>query len=117
MNEVTREDILKLCEKWRKELKVEVKRVQIREMRKKWGSYSSKGILTINKELLKFPLKCVEYVVLHELLHGIVPNHGRTFKTLLYTYMPEWEEIHEYLENKSKGDHMKHLCGSRERSN
>jgi len=99
MKEVTREDVLKLCEKWQKELKVNVKRVQIREMKNKWGSYSSNGVLTLNKELLRFPFKCVEYVVLHELLHGIIPNHGRTFKALLYAYMPEWEKFHEYLEN------------------
>ena len=102
MKEVTREDVLKLCEKWQKELKVNVRRVQIREMKNKWGSYSSNGILTINKELLRFPLECVEYVVLHELLHKIIPNHGRTFKTLLYAYMPEWKEFHEYLENNGK---------------
>ncbi|MBW9221496.1 M48 family metallopeptidase [Methanothermococcus sp. SCGC AD-155-C09] len=99
MKEITREEVLKICEKWQKKLKVNVKRVQIREMKNKWGSYSSNGILTINKELLEFPPKCVEYVILHELLHGIIPNHGRTFKTLLYAYMPEWEEFHEYIEN------------------
>jgi len=97
MNKITRQDILRLCEKWQKELKVNIKRVQIREMKNKWGSCSSKGVITINKELLKFPPEYVEYVILHELLHLIVPNHGRTFKTLLYTYMPNWEELHEYL--------------------
>ena len=102
MSEIKREEVLKLCEKWQNELKVNVRRVQIREMKNKWGSYSSNGILTLNKELLKFPLECVEYVVLHELLHKIIPNHGRTFKTLLYAYMPEWEKFHEYLENNGK---------------
>ena len=99
MKKITREDVLKICEKWQKELKVDVKRVQIRGMKNKWGSYSINGILTLNKELLKFPLECVEYVILHELLHGIIPNHGRTFKTLLYVYMPEWEKFHKYLED------------------
>ena len=99
MSEITREKILKIYEKWQRELKVNVRRVQIREMKNKWGSYSSNGILTLNKELLRFPIRCVEYVVLHELLHRIIPNHGRTFETLLYAYMPEWEELHEYLKN------------------
>ncbi len=94
-----REDILKLCEKWKKELRVEIKRVQIREMKNKWGSCSTKGVLTLNKELLKLPLKYAEYVIVHELLHMFIPNHGRTFKTLLYVYMPNWEELHEYLKN------------------
>ncbi|MCL0028405.1 M48 family metallopeptidase [Peptococcaceae bacterium] len=102
MSEVTREDVLNLCGKWEKELRVSIKRVQIREMKRKWGSCSKDGTLTLNKELLNMPIKCVEYVIVHELLHLMVPNHGRTFKTLLYAYLPEWEEIHEYLENNSK---------------
>lgn len=101
-NKITREDILKICNKWEKKLKIGVKRIQIREMKNKWGSFSSKGILTFNKELLKFPSKCAEYVIVHELLHKIVPNHGRTFKTLLYAYLPNWEKLHEYLEYNRK---------------
>ena len=102
MNKTTREDILELCKKWQKELRVNIKRIQIREMKNKWGSCSSKGVLTLNKELLSLPSKYVEYVIVHELLHRIVPNHGRTFKTLLYVYLPNWEELHEYLEYNGK---------------
>ncbi len=102
MNEVMRKDILDICEKWQKELRVKVKRVQIRNMKNKWGSCSTRGILTLNKELLNLPIKYAEYVILHELLHMIVPNHGKTFKTLLYVYMPEWEELHEYLNNNER---------------
>jgi len=98
----TREEILKLCEKWQKELNVRIKRVQIREMKNKWGSCSTRGILTLNKELMKLPPKYAEYVIVHELLHLIVPNHGRTFKTLLYVYFPRWEEMHQYLESNKK---------------
>ncbi len=97
MNKITRQDILKLCEKWKEELKVEVKRIQIREMKNKWGSCSTKGVITLNKELLNLPIEYAEYVIVHELLHLIIPNHGRTFKTLLYTYLPNWEELHEFL--------------------
>ncbi len=99
MNEVMRKDILDICEKWQKELRVKVKRVQIRNMKNKWGSCSTRGILTLNKELLNLPIKYAEYVILHELLHMIVPNHGKTFKILLYTYLPVWEELHEDLKN------------------
>lgn len=99
MDEITREELLAMCKKWEKELKVNIKRVQIRKMKNKWGSCSTRGVLTLNKELLKLPPVCVEYVIVHELLHMIVPNHGRTFKTLLYTYLPNWEELHKYLEN------------------
>ncbi len=57
MNKITRQDILKLCEKWKEELKVEVKRIQIREMKNKWGSCSTKGVITLNNELLNLPIE------------------------------------------------------------
>ncbi|PMQ02376.1 MAG: metal-dependent hydrolase [Dictyoglomus sp. NZ13-RE01] len=97
--EITKEKILELCNKWQNILKVKVNRIQIRKMKNKWGSCSSKGNLTLNKELTKLSLDCVEYVIVHELLHLIVPNHGRIFKTLLYTYLPDWEKIHNKLKN------------------
>jgi hypothetical protein len=105
MNKITtREDILGLCDKWQKELKVDLRRVQIRKLKNKWGSCSTKGVLTLNKELMELPLKYAEYVIVHELLHLIIPNHRRTFKTLLYVYLPEWEEIHERLKNNEVKD-------------
>jgi len=78
-------------------LKVKVNKIQIRKMKNKWGSCSSKGTITLNEELTKLPLEYVEYVIVHELLHLIIPNHGKTFKTLLYTYLPEGERIHKEL--------------------
>ncbi|AMM40680.1 metal-dependent hydrolase [Candidatus Desulfofervidus auxilii] len=106
-SKTTREDILELCGKWQKELRVDIKQIQIREMKNKWGSCSSKGVLTLNKELLSLPSKYVEYVIVHELLHRIVPNHGRTFKTLFYVYLPNWEELHEYLEYNGKEQNLR----------
>lgn len=102
MSKLSREDVLTICNKWHNELKVNIKRVQIRNMKRKWGSCSKNGTLTLNKELLSMPKECLEYVIVHELLHLIVPNHGRTFKTLLYVYFPKWEGIHEYLVNNDK---------------
>jgi len=96
--ELTRKDILKICERWEKELKVKIKRLCIRPMKNKWGSCSAKGVLTINKALLNSSKELVEYVIVHELLHLIIPNHGRTFKTLLYTYLPNWEDLQKELE-------------------
>ncbi|HDN82789.1 MAG TPA: M48 family peptidase, partial [Candidatus Altiarchaeales archaeon] len=46
INKTTKNDIIKLCKKWQEELRVEIKRIQIREMKNKWGSCSSKGVLT-----------------------------------------------------------------------
>jgi hypothetical protein len=98
-NTVSRKTILELCEKWQKTLKVKINRIQIRKMKNKWGSCSSKGTLTLNEELMKLSLKQIEYVIVHELLHLIVSNHGRTFQTLLSIYLPEGEKIQGELKN------------------
>ncbi len=93
-------EILKLCEKWQKILKVKVNRIQMRKMKNKWGSCSSKGVLTLNKELKNLHLKEVEYVIVHELLHLIIPTHNKTFKTLLRVYLPEADVLHEKVVKK-----------------
>jgi hypothetical protein len=94
---LTKEDFIELCKKWQKRLHVKANRIQIRKMRRKWSSCTSNGTITLNNDLIKLPRDVVEYAVVHELLHLIVPNHGRTFKTLLYVHLPKWEEHHEQL--------------------
>jgi predicted metal-dependent hydrolase len=64
----------------------------IRPMRRRWGSYSSKGRITLNCDLIRAPLPCIDYVIVHELAHGRHPNHGRTFFDLLGQMMPDWEK-------------------------
>ena len=90
-------DLLEIINAWQEKLKVNPDRVQIRKMRNKWSSCSSKGNITINSELTRLPRKIAEYAIVHELLHLIVPNHGKTFKVLLSAYLPDWEELHRKL--------------------
>ncbi|MDI6885868.1 MAG: M48 family metallopeptidase [archaeon] len=94
---LTKSDLLEIIHVWREKLKVKPNRIQIRRMRNKWCSCSSKGNLTINSELTRLPRVIAEYVIVHELLHLIVPNHGKTFKVLLSAYLPDWEELHYEL--------------------
>jgi len=67
------------------------------KMTNKWSSCSTKGNITLNSELTKLPRELAEYAILHELLHLIVPNHGKTFKALLSAHMPNWQELHKQL--------------------
>ncbi len=94
---LNKSDLVEIVDAWQEELKVKPNRIQIRRMRNKWCSCSSKGNLTINSELTRLPREIVEYAILHELLHLIVPNHGKTFKVLLSAYLPNWEELHYKL--------------------
>jgi hypothetical protein len=94
---LTKNDLLEIIHAWQEKLNVKPNRIQVRRMSTKWSSCSSNGNLTINSELTQLPREIVEYVILHELLHLVVPNHGKTFKVLLALYLPNWEELHAQL--------------------
>ncbi|NWF52499.1 MAG: M48 family metallopeptidase, partial [Nitrospirae bacterium] len=47
--------------------------------------------------LLEKHRNLIDYVVLHELLHMKVPNHGKLFKSLMFAYLPDWEKYREQL--------------------
>jgi len=66
---------------------------QIRDMSSRWGSCTVKtGKLRFNLQLIRYPLPCLDYVILHELCHLAVPNHSADFKALLSRHMPDWKE-------------------------
>ncbi len=72
---------------WAKKIEVEAREVHVRPMSKKWASCSSKGRLTFNTALLEESASFRREVIVHELLHLKVPNHGRVFKALLRAYL------------------------------
>ena len=72
---------------WSKRIKVEPKEIHIRPMKRKWGSCSTNGRLSFNTELLTAPAKIRKRVIVEELLHLKVPNHGKLFKALLRAYL------------------------------
>ena len=70
----------------------------VRNMKSRWGSCNTKtGHITLNLQLVKYPLPCLEYVILHELAHLKVRGHGADFKALLDAYMPNWREQRKRL--------------------
>lgn len=72
--------------------------LEIRAMPKRWGSYTPKGRLILNPELIKAPRRCVEYVIVHELCHQLNPSHNKAFYELLTQLMPDWERWKDRLE-------------------
>lgn len=82
---------------WATRIGVRVAEIHLRGMTTKWASMSRSGRLTLNTELLDLPKTLGEYVIVHELVHLLVPNHGKVFKSFLYAYLPEWEQREQEL--------------------
>lgn len=74
-------------------IKVNVNGIYIRPMTNKWASCSSHGILSFNDELLTMEKKLGDYVMVHELLHLNVPNHGKLWKSLMTAYLGDYEKL------------------------
>lgn len=94
---ISENELMELVDKWQKKLKVKVNRVQLKKMKNKWSSCSSKGNITLNNIISLLPGEIAEYIIAHELLHLIVPNHSKTFNVLLSMYLPNWEKYHRQL--------------------
>ena len=93
------EDLRWAVRQWAARIGVRVRRIQVRVMERKWASMSTAGNLTINAELRALPAELGEYVIVHELVHLLIPNHGKVFKSFMYAYMPDWQERERQLLN------------------
>jgi predicted metal-dependent hydrolase len=82
---------------WAKKLDVEIVWLGVRPMRNKWASCSTAGHLNFNDELLGFNTETCDYVIVHELLHFFVPNHGKLWKSLMRAHLGDYERIESRL--------------------
>lgn len=78
---------------WALKLKVNPRVVRVQAMRRKWGSCSSSGIVTLACDLLDQAPKFQDYVMVHELLHLRYAGHGRVFKALMSAHVPGWRTM------------------------
>ena len=76
---------------WAKKLDVKVVWLGVRPMRNKWASCSTSGHLNFNADLLGLKTELWDYVIVHELLHFFVPNHGKLWKSLMRAHLGEYE--------------------------
>jgi predicted metal-dependent hydrolase len=78
---------------WASKLKVTPRLVRVQRMTRKWGSCSTAGTITLAIDLDDESEGFQDFVIVHELLHLKVPNHGRLFKALMTVHMPRWREF------------------------
>ena len=88
-----------ILQEFNKIVKQDIKSVKIRQMKTRWGSCNPyKSYINLNIELIKKPRACIEYVVFHELVHLLYPDHSKKFYDYLTLYMPDWQKRKEILE-------------------
>ena len=95
-----REKFAQRVRDWAARLDVRVQAVTIRKMRRKWASCSTAGRLTFDESLLSKSGDLQDYVIVHELLHLNVPNHGKLWKSLMRAHLGDYERWEEQLRSK-----------------
>ena len=86
---------------WAARLDVEVRSITVRPMARKWASCSTRGNLTFGMAVLDLGRDLQDYVIVHELLHLRVPNHGRLWKILMRLHLGDYERLEARLRSGS----------------
>ena len=87
-----------IIEKWEKSLNVTIDEWQVKQMKTNWGTCNiEKKRILINLELAKKPLHCLEYVILHEMVHLLERHHNERFLYYMDTFLPNWKQIRTEL--------------------
>lgn len=77
--------------------KIKFNKLYIKPIQKRWGSCTKLGNITLNVNLIKVPVDCIDYVIIHELCHLKYLNHSPKFYKLLDKYSPSWKKLQEKL--------------------
>jgi predicted metal-dependent hydrolase len=96
--ELLKAEITRLLPKWEKTTKLKASGWQTKYMTTRWGSCNTKtGKIWLNLQLAKKTPECLEYVILHELVHLVEKYHNERFVSLMDKYMPFWREVRKKL--------------------
>ena len=86
--------IPKLIDKWGKIIGVEVKKWQVRQMKTKWGACNiEEKKVWVNLELAKKPEQCLEYIIVHEIVHLLERHHNERFLFYMDKFLPNWRKL------------------------
>jgi predicted metal-dependent hydrolase len=86
-----KQQIPSLLEKWARIIGVQVSELRVKRMKTRWGSCNPKARrIWLNLELVKKPVTCLEYIIVHELVHLLERHHNDRFAGLMDQFMPQW---------------------------
>jgi predicted metal-dependent hydrolase len=98
----SREVFRERVELWARRLKVKPTRIRVQRMTSKWASCSTAGWVSFADDLLQETKAFQDYVIVHELLHLRLPNHGKLFNSLLSAYIPNHKHLEKRAEEKTR---------------
>ena len=93
-----KERIPSLIAKWQPVIGVSVNHWGVKRMKTRWGSCNiGAGRIWVNLELAKKPEPCLQYIVVHEMVHLLERRHGKRFKKFMDSFLPQWRTIDDLL--------------------
>ena len=96
-----------LLEKWERIIGVDAAAWDVKRMKTKWGTCNVEARrIWLNLELIKKPVHCLEYIIVHELVHLLERSHSDRFSSLMYQFMPLWPQYRDEL-NREPLEHGK----------
>lgn len=100
-NTDVREKFDQRVREWAARLDARIQAITVRKMQRKWASCSTAGRLTFDESLLAKSRGVQDYVIVHELLHVSVPNHGKLWKSLMRAHLGDYEKFEAELRLKT----------------
>ena len=96
--EQLKELVPSIIKKWEKVMKVSPNEFAVKKMKTKWGTCTRESKrIWLNLELAKKPYQCIEYIVVHEMVHLLERNHNNKFIAYMDKFLPEWNELKKEL--------------------
>lgn len=104
VDKLYREQLTQQVEKfaafWQKRLQLTADGWRIRKMKTRWGTCNTfSRMITINYNLVRLPVECLEYIIVHELAHLYEPSHSSRFKNFLTQNLPDWKQRESLLKH------------------
>jgi predicted metal-dependent hydrolase len=100
--DLLREAIPEMIDRWEPEMGVKARSFSVRRMKTRWGSCNTRDrTIRFNTDLISKPVECLEYVVVHELVHLLERSHNARFKGFMDRFMPNWRQIQDVLNERT----------------